>query len=221
MGVQFGEYHSKVDFNLDYLHKEVTAPKPKTTSVSIPLVNGDIDLTYRLIGNQPVFENRELTFGFEIRSLRAFWMLDYGNLLEKLHGRTMNVICDEDPNWYWNGRVSVGDLEDHGFTAGVTITVDAFPFKWAIQTEDIDTYTLGTAPDPDDYDATFDIKPMIALPEFTASNGGVVITYRDQIFVATGSNYTPPGMLMMRGDAQTMNLYGIGTIDFKIRGGSL
>ena len=127
MGVTFGEYHSKVDFNLDYIHKEVTAPEPKITTVNIPLVNGKIDLTNRLTGNQPVFENRELTFGFEIRSLRAFWMLDYGNLLEKLHGRTMNIICDEDPNWFWNGRVSVGDLEDHGFTAGVTITVDAFP----------------------------------------------------------------------------------------------
>lgn len=218
MGVTFGTYHSKVDFNLDYLHKEVTAPEPKRTVVNIPLVHGDLDLTNRLTGNEPIYENRELNLYFEIRSLRAFWMLDYGNILEKIHGRLMNVIFDEDPNYYWRGVVSVGDLEDHGFTAGFAVTIDAFPFKYRVQSELVDTYTLGTAPSLAEVTASFTVPYAVAIPEFTCT--GVIITYRDQMFTASGTNYTPPGMLLTKG-AQTMKLYGSGTAKFYIRGGTL
>lgn len=218
MGVTFGNYHSKIDFNLDYLHKEVTAPEPKRTVVNIPLVHGSLDLTNRLTGNEPIYENRELNLYFEIRSLRAFWMLDYGNILEKIHGRLMNVIFDEDPNYYWRGVVTVGDLEDHGFTAGFPVTIDAFPFKWRTQADYVDTYTLGTAPTPDDYDATINVQYPVAIPEFDCS--GVIITYREQKFTASGTHYTPPGMLFTKG-TQTMNLYGVGDAKLYIRGGAL
>lgn len=218
MGVTFGNYHSKIDFNLDYLHKEITAPEPKRTVVNIPLVHGNLDLTERLTGNEPIFENREIGLYFEIRSLRAFWMLDYGNILEKIHGRLMNVIFDEDPNYYWRGVVAVGDLEDHGFTAGFPVTIDAFPFKYKVQSELVDTYTLGTAPSLATVTANFNIPYAVAIPEFTCT--GVIITYKDQMFVASGTNYTPPGMLLTKG-AQTMKLYGSGTAKFYIRGGML
>lgn len=218
MGVTFGTYHSKVDFNLDYLHKEITAPAPKRVTVDIPLVHGDLDLTERLTGSAPVYENREITLYFEIRSLRAYWMLDYGNILEKIHGRMMHVIFDEDPNYYWQGVVSVGDLEDHGFTAGFSVTINAFPFKYSVQSEYIDTYTLGTAPALDDYDATIDIKYPVAIPEFTCT--GVIITYRDQKFTASGNHYTPSGLLLTKGQ-QELNLYGAGDAELYIRGGVL
>lgn len=218
MGVTFGTYHSKVDFNLDYLHKEVTAPEPKRVTVDIPLVHGNLDLTNRLMGNAPVYENRELSFYFEIRSLRANWMLDYGNILEKIHGRKMHVIFDEDPNYYWDGVVTVGDLEDHGFTAGFEVKLDAFPFKYAVQADYVDTYALGTAPTPDDYDATVDVPYPIAIPEFTVT--GAIITYRDQKYTVSGTHYTPPGMLLTKGE-QEINIYGVGTADLYIRGGVL
>ena len=215
MAVTFDSYNSKAEWNLDYLHKKISAPKPKTVSVNIPLVHGDIDLTNRLAGNAPIFENRELSFYFEIRSLRLAWIRDYQAILEKIHGRIMNVYLDEDPGFYWRGRVTVGNLEDHGATAGFEVKVDAFPFKWSRTPESILTYSsVGTT------NATIDIVPDIALPVFTVVNN-LEITYNSQVFVATSIISTPPGLMFKQGTNQALKLVGTGAVTVDIYGGYL
>ena len=217
MGVTFGAYHSRTNFKLDYIHKEIPAPEPKTASVSIPLVHGDIDLTERLTGPDPVFQNRELVFGFELRSMRSSWMSDYSDILSKIHGRILDVGLDEDPGYTWRGRVNVGPLEDHGFTAGITITVDAFPFKWKTTADGTYTYTLSGATTE-----TINITTQIAKPVFTfSSSNSIEVTYDGQVFVATDVIGSPPGLLLHKGSSQSIKLDGTGAVTFKYYGGYL
>ena len=142
-------------------------------------------------------------------------MLDYGNILDKIHGRLLNVIFDEDPNYYWRGVVHVGDLEDHGFTAGFEVKIDAFPFKWSRTPSSILSYgSVGTT------NATITIVPQIALPVFTVVNN-LEITYNSQVFVATSVIKSPPGLMFRKGANQALKLVGTGAVTVDIYGGYL
>lgn len=217
MGVTFGTYHSKTYFNLTYIHREIEAPGVKVVSVDIPLVHGKLDLTDRLTGGYPVFENRKLTLGFEMINIRNNWLTNWANVANTLHGKVMEVKLDEDPNWYWVGRVSVGPLEDHGFTAGVTITVDAFPYKWNTSTTSVGTYSsVGTR------SVSFTMSGYaIAQPIFTVSNN-LQVTYNDEIFIATSAVKSPHGLYIKQSSSsQSVSLVGSGNCTFAYRGGSL
>ena len=175
MGVTFGTYHSKTTFHLDYLHKEIASPEVKRNVISIPLAHGDIDLTARMTGGEPVFANRNIMLQFELRSMRSNWMTDFANIMQKLHGRIMDVVLDEDSNYRWNGLVTVAGLEDHGSTAGITINVDAYPYKWSKTAENTLNYTsVGTRT------VSINVTSDIAIPKFTVANN-CEITYKNQV----------------------------------------
>ena len=218
MGVKFGAYHSRTNFGLDYLHKEIESPEPKYTTVNIPLVHGDLDLTERLTGPDPVFNTRKLTFNFEMRSMRSSWITDHADIMSKLHGRILNVELDEDPGYYWRGRVTVGPIEDHGFTAGIQIQVDAFPFKWSKTPELEGSYTLSGGSTT----ITISITSIIAKPVFDfALLNNVEVTYNNQVFVASPTIKTPPGLLFKKGNNQSLILKGSGAVMMDVYGGVL
>lgn len=215
MGVSFGTYHSRNDYGLDYLHKDIAAPKAKVVSVNIPLRQGVLDLTSRLTGDAPVFNNRTITLQFEMRGLRSTWMRKWSTIAANLHGRIMDVALDEDPGWYWTGRVSVNALEDHGASAGLKITVDAFPFKWSTGLVEVGSYTLSG-----ETTETFAIPYQVALPIFDVT-GNTQITYNGEIFVATPSVKSPPGLYLKTGIDQDITIDGSGACTFAYRGGIL
>lgn len=215
MGVTFGSYHSKTNWGLDYLHKEISSPALKTVSVSLPLVHGKTDLTDRMTGGNPVYDNRTLTFVFEMRTFRSTWLTNWSNIAAAVHGKTLQVTLDEDSSWYWIGRVTVGALEDHGSTAGLTITVDAFPFKWSKTTTSVGSWnSVGTRT------ITLNVTDPILLPEFTVANN-LTVTYRNQMYVATSSVKSPAGLVFRKGNSQSIGLSGSGSCSFVYRKGSL
>lgn len=218
MGVLFGDHHSKVDYNLDYLHKTISSPEPRTVMVEIPAVNGALDLTDRLYRSDPVFGTREIELDFEMRSLREAWISEHSKIMRDLHGRRMHITLDEDPNFYWDGRVTVGEIEDHGASAGIHITAEVFPYKWARDLELVDMFNL-----LGEETYTFDVKDPIVQPVFDpgSSQENIVITYRGQTFISTGARRTPPGLLFKAGDGQEMTLDGTGRCDLYFRRGSL
>lgn len=215
MAVHFGTYNSLLDYGLNYIHKKIPAPNPKTVTIDIPLRNGVLDLTNRLTGGTPVFGNRKLEFDFEMRGLRSTWIKQWSTIAENLHGKTMQVELDEDAGWYWEGLVTVDGLEDHGASAGVHITVDAFPFKWSTGLIEIGTYTLSGATTE-----TFSISYPVALPVITVA-GTTQITYNDEIFVASPLIKSPPGLYLKTGNSQSIVFDGTGACKFEYRGGIL
>lgn len=215
MGVTFGTYHSKTNFHLDYLHKEIASPEPKTNIVSIPLTNGDLDLTERMTGGSPVFTDRNILLQFEMRSMRSAWLTDYANIMKALHGRVMDVTLDEDNGYRWHGRVTVGPIEDHGFTAGITINVDAYPYKWSKTAENTLNYSsVGTRT------VSINVSADIAIPKFTVANN-CEVTYRNQVYVATSQVSSPPGLVFLKGNSQSLKLVGSGSCKVEWFGGAL
>ncbi len=124
-GITFGNYHSSHDFALVLNSKKIGVPQPKVYKVPIDSADGELDLT-EFFGDVK-YGNRELEFRF---------IKIYGNFIEvfstiqgAIHGRKMKIILDEDPNYFYYGRIRVDQWESNATTGIVTVKCDCDPYK--------------------------------------------------------------------------------------------
>lgn len=143
IGVMFGTHHTKRNYDL-YLtaRPDTGSPKPKTFTQDIPGADGVLDLTEATTG-EVKYGNRTVT----VKAKRIMDMSEQeafkSQLLFDLHGKKMKVILDEDPERYYYGRVTVTFPKKTHDQLYVTFTVDAAPYKMAIQ-ETENTYNLSS-----------------------------------------------------------------------------
>lgn len=146
-GVRFNGLHSYQDYGL-YLKKrpDIGMPSAKTIFVDVPGADGSLDLTEAVAG-EVKYSNRVLEFTFGAMVDRDSQADFKSRLMDDLHGRIMEVVLDEDPEWYYRGRVSVEFDEVYSWRLDVTIKVDAEPYKRAVSETVIDFNSF----DIDDY----------------------------------------------------------------------
>lgn len=128
-GVTFGSKHSYDDWGLILKSRPVISPpSPKTVYVDIPASDGIIDLTESLTGDVK-FENRTITCEFNVLDARNRWSNIYSEILDFLHGQNMRVILDEDPTYYYIGRLKVNEWKSNKKTSTITIEGTVEPYK--------------------------------------------------------------------------------------------
>ena len=126
LGVTFGSKHSYNDWGIWLEDTHINPPLPKRYIVDVPARNGLLDLTPELTPTIR-FENRTLTFNFRVKA--GDWSTLVSQIYGQIHGRTLDVVSDLDPNWHWRGFVTVDDFASDERTGVIVITVDAYPFK--------------------------------------------------------------------------------------------
>lgn len=128
-GVYFGNKHSYTDWGL-YLktRPEISPPKPKTVYVSIPGSDGDLDLTESLTDDVK-YENRKISCTFIVIQPKERWANIYSEILEYLHGKQMNVIMDDDPEYFYSGRLEVNQWKSDIKTSTIVIDGIVEPYK--------------------------------------------------------------------------------------------
>lgn len=126
LGVTFGSKHSYNDWGIWLEDTHINPPLPKRYIVDVPARNGLLDLTPELTPTIR-FENRTLTFNFRVKA--GDWSTLVSQIYGDIHGRTLDVVSDLDPNWHWHGCVTVDDFSSDERTGRLVITVDADPFK--------------------------------------------------------------------------------------------
>lgn len=130
-GVLFGDKHSFRDFGLYPKSKMVVNPPDvREVYVEIAGADGDLDITEALTGRAN-YESREGKFEFTVID-RARWDLVYENLMNTIHGRKMRVVLDEDPYYYYNGRIKVDSFKTNKYTATIVIEGYFDPYKKAL-----------------------------------------------------------------------------------------
>lgn len=128
-GVIFDDKHSYRDWALVLRHRpKVSPPTPKQKLISVPGSDRIIDLTQLLTGNVH-YEPRTITMEFIMTADRERWADLYSDILDALHGKSVKIVMDNDPNWYYKGRVIVGDLEAEKRTANLMMTATVEPYK--------------------------------------------------------------------------------------------
>lgn len=126
LGVTFGSKHSYNDWGIWLEDTHINPPLPKRYRVDVPARNGLLDLTPELTPTIR-FDNRTLTFNFRVKA--GDWSTLVSQIYGDIHGRTLDVVSDLDPNWHWHGCVTVDDFSSDERTGKLVITVDADPFK--------------------------------------------------------------------------------------------
>lgn len=131
-GVTFGQYHSYGTWGL--LLKEapkVSPPEPKTYEVEIPGRNGMLDLTDAMFGGVK-YKNREIKFTFISLEKRENWADLASDMLEKLHGKVLDIVLDDDPGFYYTGRVVFENTAPDKFVVPFKITAMVEPYKTSV-----------------------------------------------------------------------------------------
>lgn len=130
-GVTFGNKHSFRAWNLMLKSPpEISPPKPKTKIIQVPGSNTVIDLTEALTG-EVKYEPRTIRCEFCVNGGRPKWPAVYSAVMNDIHGKRMQIIMDDDPNYYYLGRVAVDQWESEEATATIVITADVEPHKRA------------------------------------------------------------------------------------------
>ena len=118
---------------MDFLLADYTIPDPnaKKHEVQVPGRDGTLDLTEALGG--VYFENRNIELVLNGNAVTsAHFQYNCSLLRNKLDGKVCKVIFSDDLAYYWLGRVSV-DAERNGrHHMSVTLHVDAYPYKLAL-----------------------------------------------------------------------------------------
>lgn len=127
-GVTFGTKHTWDDWGA-YLNTRpnISSPEVRTKILDVEGADGSIDLT-ELFG-RVLYKNRDFSVNLLLADNRELWDNTYSEILTYLHGKRMDMITDEAPNYKWNGRFYVGQMQTSDFKAIITITGVLNPYK--------------------------------------------------------------------------------------------
>lgn len=128
--ITFGDKNTWDDWKLVPTSRPViTPPEPKTNYVDIPGSNRQLDLSEVLAG-RPTYNYREGSFEFYVADRKTTWHEIYAAVMEHLHGCTMKMILEDDPNHYWEGRFAVNSWESEEMNSKITIDYHVYPYRF-------------------------------------------------------------------------------------------
>lgn len=234
-GVTFGTKHSYRDWGLLLKSRPVISPpSPKTVYVDIPGSDGVIDLTESLTGDVK-FDNRTIKCEFVVLDARNRWSDIYSEIMDYLHGQRMRVRLDEDPTYYYEGRLQVNEWKSDKVTSTITIEGDVEPYKMemfsSLEDWEWDSFNFETGIIRNykeirvDESLTFMIegRRKSVVPSFTVvSDDGSGLQVR-----FNGTTYDLPDgtsrvlNIVIKNGTNTLYFTGNGTVSIDYRGGRL
>lgn len=128
-GVTFGNKHSYTNYGLLMTGYTIGSPEPKTEIIDVPGMDGALDLT-GVLGSLK-YRQRQLTFNFKLIK-NSGYITVYKNIMSDIHGKMLQVILDDDSDYYYYGRCTVDSFTSSKYTGTITINVLADPYKTAI-----------------------------------------------------------------------------------------
>lgn len=142
-GITFGEYHSYRDLQLVISDKTIGTPSPKVETIDIPGGDGVLDLTE--VFGEAKYNNRRLSFECSTIVPKTQFLTLFSRVQNLLHGKRMMITLDDDPVWYYIGRITVSDWKADKQVGKLTIDCDCEPFKYKKQKTVVSVAVDGTS----------------------------------------------------------------------------
>lgn len=126
--VEFDGRNSWLDYNIIFETFTNTPPEPNLVLIDIPYRNGSLDESDYF--GDITYKDRTLSMTFlipyNVDDLHGI----YSRVLNELHGKRRKIVISADENWYYEGRLSVGDLSNQSEFWGFSITATVDPYKY-------------------------------------------------------------------------------------------
>ena len=108
-------------------HKVIGEAEPKYNLVQVPGGVGYIDLTDAL--GVMGYNERELELTMKDIADHNEFIRHYSAMQADIHGKRCKITLSDDPDYYWDGRCSVGAMEQDGTACYVTVVAICQPYK--------------------------------------------------------------------------------------------
>lgn len=203
-GVRFGNYHSYDDFNLILSQKTIGTPSPKTETIDIPGGDGVLDLT-EFFG-EVKYNNRPLSFEFSTMVPKVEFMDLFSKVQNAIHGQKMQIVLDDDNEWFYAGRITVSEWKADKNIGKLTIDCDCEPYKSKL------TNTVVTVEVNGATSVILTNSKKIVVPTITIT-GEVELTFGTNFYTLGPGLYDLPAVQLVNGE-NTILLDGTGTASF-------
>ena len=231
------QYHTLDDWGL-YVqnHDCIGDPVQYTRYVEIPGRNGMLDLSEVISGRQ-IYTSRPISIELAGIREKKNWDGIISEFRNKINGRVCQFIFDNDPGYYWRGRVEIKDFSPALDVGTFKIDIPtADPYKYALRSStepwlwdpfnfetDMITY-IGAITVSGSASITLPHGHMPTTPSFVVSNktsGTFTVTCGSDTYnLVVGSNKIPS--IMVGGDDDvTLTFTGSAKVEIVYRSGSL
>lgn len=230
-GVTFGEKHTYRDWGLlPKTRPTIAPPAIRTNYVDVPGLDGQLDLSEALTGCVG-YQTRDFSAEFLVIDARNRWDTLYSEILDTLHGQRVKIILDEDPVYYYMGRVTVNTLKSDRKTATISIKAVCDPYKLEIagSLDDWlwDAFNFETGSIRDYKALTVDGTLTLTIPgtrrpcvpTITVSDA-MTATFGGKEYALTAGSNRISDITITQGD-NVLTFTGDGTVSIDYRGGRL
>ena len=126
-GTDFGGIHSSRDLHLIQQKVEVEPAEPKLNLIEVPGADGAVDMTEQPAG-RVTYKTRKITWTFALYPGEN-WDAKHGQVNNALNGRRCHIILDTDPDYYYEGRLSVNKHNVDGLLRQIEVVAVCQPYK--------------------------------------------------------------------------------------------
>nr|DAE34912.1 MAG TPA: distal tail protein [Caudoviricetes sp.] len=213
-GTLFGTVHTSTALHLIQQKQEVGPAIPKINLLDVPGGNGSVDLT-EVLGTGVVFKDRTVKWTYALYPGEN-WAEKRSEVSNAINGKRLHITMDDDPTWYYDGRVTVSDYKADNRLYQITVEATCAPYKRKI-TESSVSATLSTVASS----IALAIGQMPLVPKITVEQETTIAWGDYTVTVATGTHLLPDLLMSGAQTIQAQTTSGSGTITITWREGSL
>lgn len=191
--------------------KVIGSPAAKISTVEVPGSDLTLDFTDAFGGVH--YKNRTITLTFLSLQPWDDQMAQDSTVKNAIHGKKMNITFDDDPDYYYVGRIDVGDWTYYKGAGKVTIKIDAEPYKYK-QRETTKSSGAGTV--------KLKNGRMPVVP-YVTTNGEATLAWTGySVTLSSGQDQIIPQLVLEEGTTTITITAASGvTVSFRYREGSL
>ena len=206
--------HTADDWHLVMNEKVIGTPTVKSRTIDLADRDGVLDFTESLTG-APAYETRTLSFRFEYLDSLDEWPEIITEIRNFLHGKRVKIHEPDDPDYYYIGRVSVGDPSG-GLVKALSVDVIADTWKYPITGETIVTEAVAASKTVNLVNSWRPVCPTIKTTE------AVTFSFNDTNYsIAGAGTFRFPKFRLGYGLNVVTIVSGSGTITFTYQEGAL
>lgn len=207
-GITFGSFHSYRDLGLLLASKEIGSPPVKENKIDIEGADGSLDLT-EFFG-EAKFDNVRHKFDFALSVPPQSYPSIFSQIKNALHGKKMRIILDDDPTFYYVGRLHVSSFTNDRGAGYLSIDADCDPYKYKISKTVVSRTISGT----ETITLTNGRKRAVPLVTIQAEASIRIVYGSSNIWDLGSGSYTLPELELVEG-GNAVTVTGTGTISFE------
>lgn len=206
-GITFGNYHSYRDLNMVLKSKEIASPAVKVRKIEIE--GADSALDYTDFFGEAKYEDMKHKFEFSTIAPQSEFLSQFSVVKNALHGKKERIILDDDPLFYYMGRLHISPLTTEKGIGYVTIEAECEPYKYKLEKTVVTQAVDGTV------DVNLTNLRKRAVPEVLIETDGAIqiVFQQGNVWDLGSGSYTLPELELAEGE-NIVTLTGTGTVTF-------